>query len=201
MEPLVAQVRQSGPLEPADAVGWAIRLAKRVEELHRLGVAHGGLSAEAIQTEGRARTSRGLLADVRNSREAVPYQSPERLAGGGISQADDTWAIAVALYVLLTGTLPFPGDQPAAVRQRIAAGPPVPLSNFGLGATGLQPIMDGFLAPQVGQRTSRVASLRDALERWGGAPDLGQLFPLEEEDTDGYGTQNGDDDEDEDEDD
>ncbi len=46
METLAALVERDGPLNELDAVGWVIRLAKRLEELHRLGVAHGGVGDE-----------------------------------------------------------------------------------------------------------------------------------------------------------
>jgi hypothetical protein len=88
-------------------VGWAIRLAKRLEALHALGVFHGSVSASCVETAGAERASRGRLADVRTTTSNVAYQSPERVLGGDLSTADDTWAVAAVLYFLLTGTSPF----------------------------------------------------------------------------------------------
>ena len=50
METLADRISRDGPLNELDAVGWAIRLAKRIEALHALGVAHGSISPECVIT-------------------------------------------------------------------------------------------------------------------------------------------------------
>ena len=161
-------------------MGWAIRLARRVEELHRLGVAHGGISAECVLTDASVRTAKGSLADVRSSPTVPAYHCPERHAGAGISPADDTWAVAVLLYFLLTGAVPFPGESATQVKARIAAGPPQPLAAFGRGDATLQAVLDAHLTPDVLRRAPRVAGLRQALEGWRPAAQLAALPPLDE---------------------
>jgi len=44
LETLAARIAQSGPLNEIDAVGWTVRLAKRIEVQHVLGTAHGKIS-------------------------------------------------------------------------------------------------------------------------------------------------------------
>ncbi|HVY47268.1 MAG TPA: hypothetical protein VHB21_15375, partial [Minicystis sp.] len=128
MQNLAERIAQDGSVNELDAVGWAIRLAKRLEALHALGVAHGSVSPACVETDGAERAKRGRLADVRSTPSNVAYQSPERVLGGDISIADDTWAVAATLYTLLTGSPPFAGGDEAELKQKILAASPAPLA-------------------------------------------------------------------------
>ncbi len=56
------------------------------------------------------------------------YISPERLLGKPADGRSDIWSAACILYLLLTGRLPFPGDDPATLH-RVIREPHDPLSN------------------------------------------------------------------------
>ena len=159
-------------------MGWAVRLAKRVEELHRLGVAHGGVSANIILSDGPSCQGRGVLGDVREAASRPSYHSPERHEGRGISPADDTWGAAVTLYLMLTGHMPFGGTTSDEIRSSIASGNAPPLAVFGAGDDRLQAVLDRFLARSLAHRTTNMGAFRQALERW--YPPAGDLMPLEE---------------------
>jgi serine/threonine-protein kinase len=55
------------------------------------------------------------------------YIAPERLLGKTADGRADIWSAGVILYLLLTGQLPFPGDDPATL-QRVVREPYKPLS-------------------------------------------------------------------------
>jgi serine/threonine-protein kinase len=55
------------------------------------------------------------------------YISPERLLGKPADGRSDIWSAACILYLLLTGRLPFPGDDPATLH-RVIREPHEPLS-------------------------------------------------------------------------
>ncbi|MFT3769265.1 MAG: hypothetical protein QM820_27820 [Minicystis sp.] len=183
METLAERIARDGPVNELDAIGWAIRLAKRLEALHQLGVAHGSVSPACILTAGQDRNARAYLADVQHTTPTPAYQSPERILGGDISMADDVWALASTLYALLTGQSPFAGGSDAEVRQKILAAAPPPLAVFDVGDDDLQHILDRAFARELGGRTSNITAFRRALEEW--HPDRGvtNLPPLEDEDS------------------
>lgn len=159
-------------------MGWAVRLAKRVEELHRLGVAHGGVSANIILSSGPSCQGRGILGDVRQAASRPSYHSPERHEGRGISPADDTWGAAVTLYLMLTGRMPYDGTTSDELASAIARANPAPLAVFGTGDDALQAILDRFLARSLAHRTTNMGAFRQALEQW--YPPAAGLHPLEE---------------------
>jgi eukaryotic-like serine/threonine-protein kinase len=57
------------------------------------------------------------------------YISPERLLGRPADGRADVWSAGVILYLLLTGRLPFPGEDPDTLH-RVVREPHEPLSNF-----------------------------------------------------------------------
>lgn len=59
----------------------------------------------------------------------VPYMAPERLQGAPLDGRSDIFAAGVLLYQLLTGELPFSGEELVLVR-KLLNDPHPPLSNF-----------------------------------------------------------------------
>lgn len=191
MDNLADRIARDGPVNELDAVGWAIRLAKRLELLHNLGVAHGSVSPACVVTAAADRGAKACLADLQRTPPQFAYQSPERVLGGDLSPADDAWALAATLYALLTGTSPFAGTNDADVRQKILAAMPAPLAVFDVGDDDLQHLLERAFAREIAQRTATVSALRRALEEWHPDPGVSALPALEDDDASEDGEEDG----------
>jgi eukaryotic-like serine/threonine-protein kinase len=177
METLAARVAHAGGLRDTDAVGWVVRLAKRVERMHARGTVHGRISPECVVMQSEACTSKGWLSDPLQTPVLVSYRSPERAAGEGASRRDDTWALAVTLYEALSAKLPFAAETDQELLGKIRAGAPPAL---GAGNEALQRILARAFALDPAQRIVEIADLRRALEAWRPSAKLDLLPPLDE---------------------
>lgn len=181
MKTLASWIVRDEGLTDVDAAGWIIRLARTLEPIHVLGVAHGNITADAIQIEGAAPTSRGWIVVPRHLRDQAAYHSPERASGEGASTEDDTWAAAVLLYVAIARSLPFPGADDREVRRRILGSPAAPLAAAGVNDEHLQRIFDRAFSRDILERITSLRELREALEGWHPDPFADDLPSLDHE--------------------
>lgn len=184
METLADRIARDGPLNELDAVGWIIRLAKKLETMHARGLAHGGISPLAIKAAGVPRTSLGMLAPLGASPGRIAFYSPERVLQGGSSPADDTWATAATLFALLTGQSPFAAPDDDMTKAKVLASQASPLSMFDVGDDDLQHILDAAFVRDASQRASTMVALRQALESWHPDPQVRDLPPLADDQPD-----------------
>ncbi|MDI1477911.1 hypothetical protein [Polyangium sp. y55x31] len=178
METLADRIARDGPLNELDAVGWIIRLTKKLEALHSRGQAHGGVSPAAVKTAAVPRTSLGMLVASASAPSRIDFHSPERTLKGTKALADDTWAAAATLYTLLTGTSPFHASDEDGIRQKVVSASPAPLSTFDVGDDDLQHILDAAFERDASRRASTITALRQALESWHPDPTVKDLPAL-----------------------
>ncbi len=155
---------EAGPLHPAKAVAWALRLADAIQALHAAGAVHGAISPRSVVAapEGRA------IAPVLSQLIAPPvgaFCPPERLRGGPESAADDVWALCATLYTMLTGKHPFRGSSRDALLRAMAT-KPEPLLSSGLTEPVLQEIIARGLLSDRRQRAADLNELQASLDDW-----------------------------------
>jgi dienelactone hydrolase/tRNA A-37 threonylcarbamoyl transferase component Bud32 len=127
-----------GPLPVGEALGVAAQVARGVAAAHDAQIIHRDIkSANIILTRrgevklldfGLAKLS-GQTALTRTGTTVgtMAYMAPEQIAGVEADQRSDVWAIGVVLYEMLTGRLPFKGDNDAAVLNAILNATPRPV--------------------------------------------------------------------------
>jgi len=192
-ESLAARLEREGRLEPEDAVDIVIEVLRALEAAHDKDILHRDLKPENIflaQAGERVMPKildfgvSKILGDdaerVRMTRTGAlvgtpAYMSPEQALGDAtVDLRSDLWAMGVILYELLSGHLPYEGNNYNAVLIRIATGDCTPLAAVAPHLPiGLQAIVSRAMARERGQRFVRVAAMREALERWRRGDDPG----------------------------
>src|SRR6266513_3662197 len=114
-------IRQEAPLNPVRAIDITMQVLKAARFAHRHGVIHRDLkpqnvivgeSDQAKVTDfGIARAGASDMTETGSILGTAQYLSPEQAQGHAVSAGSDLYSIAVVLYEMLTGHVPFDGDQ------------------------------------------------------------------------------------------
>ena len=133
-------LRGRTPLPESEAVDNAVQLARALAHAHHHGVAHRDLKPEnvLVTSDGNLKLfdfGIALLSGARritwrmlNDAVGTPdYMSPEQIQGKRGDERTDIYALGTMLYEMLTGEVPYSGDNPLAVMQQVVSQPPVPV--------------------------------------------------------------------------
>jgi serine/threonine-protein kinase len=180
-EDLGARLKRLGRLPLPDAAALALQVAQALRSAHEAGIIHRDLKPANIFLErhpgeevvkvldfGLAKAPKSrTLGDATKTGTLLGtphYMSPEQARGmKELDHRTDLWSLAVILFRVITGRLPFLGDEIAAVLVAICADPiPVPSQV----APDLGPEVDRFferaLAREPGQRFQSAQELAEA---------------------------------------
>jgi serine/threonine-protein kinase len=95
------------------------------------------------------------------------YMSPEQALGAeDVDERTDVWSVAVVLYEMVTGAMPFRKANYNALMQAIIHEPPVPMTDFAEGDESLWSVVSRGLAKERDERWSTMAELGEALALW-----------------------------------
>ena len=155
---------EAGPLHPAKAVAWTLRLADAVQALHVAGAVHGAISPRSVIAEPTGRGMPPVLSQL-IAPPVGPYCPPERLRGAPESASDDVWGLSATLYTMLTGKPPFAGATREALLRAMAIRP-APLVNSGITEPVLQEILWRGLTGERRTRSSDLNELQSLLDQW-----------------------------------
>jgi hypothetical protein len=124
-EPLTGILEREGALPVARAVDIFRQVADALEAAHELGIVHRDLKPDNIMvTRGRAGADAVKVVDFGIAKAPGPderqqvtrtglvvgtpeFMSPEQLSGDPLDGRSDIYALALVLFKMLTGTLPF----------------------------------------------------------------------------------------------
>ena len=143
--PLSNYLVEGKPLTLKEAFDLFIPIAEGVAEAHRKGIVHRDLKPQNIMVIKNLPLSKAIkvldfgLAKIKSADSypsliqaktmnivgSPPYMSPEQWSGEGVDHRTDIYALAVILYQMLTGKLPFQADSmPAMMYQHLTVTAP-----------------------------------------------------------------------------
>src|SRR5262249_30302522 len=113
-------IREDAPLEPVRAIDITIQVLKAARFAHRRGVIHRDLKPHNVIVDdtdhakvtdfGIARAGASDMTETGSIMGTAQYLSPEQAQGHAVSASSDLYSVAVVLYELLTGQVPFDGE-------------------------------------------------------------------------------------------
>jgi len=124
-----------------DALNIGVQLADGLSEAHAKGIIHRDIKASNIMISskgqakimdfGLAKSSQLTQITTSGTRMGtVAYMSPEQAKGAEADFRSDIWSLGVVLYEMLSGKLPFPGENIHAVMYAILNEEPIPVLNL-----------------------------------------------------------------------
>ena len=128
-ETLKERIRRVGRLPIAEAVAYAIEIARALGAAHARHIVHRDVKPQnvLIDEEGSAKVTdfgiartldeEGLTADGRVL-GTTDYVSPEQALGQQVTGQSDLYSLGIVLYEMLTGEVPFKGDNQVAVAMK-----------------------------------------------------------------------------------
>ena len=128
-ETLKERIRRTGRLPTTEAVAYAIEIARALGVAHARHIVHRDVKPQnvLIDEEGSAKVTdfgiartldeEGLTADGRVL-GTTDYVSPEQALGRPVTGQSDLYSLGVVLYEMLTGEVPFKGENQVAVAMK-----------------------------------------------------------------------------------
>jgi serine/threonine-protein kinase len=123
------RMRRSVPLSISESVRLIRSVLRGLDAVHAAGYVHRDIKPQNILLEvdgtpkitdfGITLRTGGIRAsDDGTTLGTAAYIAPEQAAGWEIGPQADLYAVGVVLYEMLTGQVPFPGDDPIEVMHR-----------------------------------------------------------------------------------
>jgi serine/threonine-protein kinase len=157
-------VKPNNLLPPDKVVSIVARAADALGYAHKQGVVHRDIKPANMmyhpQSDMLKLTDFGIarLTDSSKTKTGMvlgtpSYMSPEQLAGRKIEGRSDLFSLAVSLYQLLCGRLPFEGESMAQLMYKIANEPPADILSVNAAVPpGLVAFLDKALAKNPDER-------------------------------------------------
>ena len=129
-------IQEKGALNPNTAIQITIRILSALQHAHENGIIHRDIKPQnvLVNTNGHIKVADFGIARITNTKTiskkdvvigSVHYSSPEQARGNIVQATSDIYSTGIVLYEMLTGRVPFVGDNPVTVAmQQVNASPP-----------------------------------------------------------------------------
>ncbi len=118
-------IREEAPIDPVRAIDVTLQILKAARFAHRHGVIHRDLKPHNVIIDdaghvkvtdfGIARAGASDMTETGSIMGTAQYLSPEQAQGHAVSGSSDVYSVAVVLYELLTGRVPFDAESAVSI--------------------------------------------------------------------------------------
>ena len=127
-----------GPAPVSVAIDYARQILAALRFAHRNGIVHRDIKPHNVLVDaeghvkvtdfGIARAGASQMTEEGSIIGTAQYLSPEQARGTQVDQTSDLYSLAIVLYELLTGAVPFTGDTPVEIAMKHLSATPAPPS-------------------------------------------------------------------------
>lgn len=129
-ETLKQRVKSSGPLPVTEAIAYAIEIGNALVAAHGGGLVHRDVKPQNVllDSHGHAKVADFGIARELESNDGLTktgrvlgttdYVSPEQAMGESVTGQSDIYSLGIVLYEMLTGEVPFKGENHVAVAMK-----------------------------------------------------------------------------------
>lgn len=151
-ETLTGKIKE-GPLKIEEVIDYSIQVARGMEKAHRKGIVHRDIKPHnlIVTNDGVVKIVdfglAKLIGQKNLTREGISvgtvvYMSPEQARGEEVDRLTDIWSLGVVIYEMITGQLPFRGEDVQTVLHSILTKEPEPINRL---RSGIPPEMERIL--------------------------------------------------------
>ena len=134
-------IQERGKLSAPLACQISIRILSALQHAHKNGIIHRDIKPQNIlvHADGHIKVADFGIARIANSSTltkgdnvmgSVHYFSPEQARGEGANATSDIYSTGIVLYEMLTGRVPYDGDNPVAVAMQHLHATPIPIQTL-----------------------------------------------------------------------
>ena len=193
--------KRGGSLNWREALHFITQILQGLKHAHSRGIIHRDIKPQNVMVLrdgsvkvtdfGIARSTNSQVTMTQETIGSVHYISPEQARGSHIDARSDIYSAGVVLYEMLTGRLPFEGDNPVSVAiQHIKSIPIAPRELNPSIPLGMEQITLKAMASVPDRRYSSAEAMLQDLEAFRKNPEIdfgysapGVLEPSEDEPT------------------
>lgn len=193
-------IEKKGFLENKEAIGIAIQVAQGIAAAHEQHIIHRDIKPQnmIISRDGNVKVAdfgiaRAVSSQTMNATAvgSVHYISPEQARGGYCDERSDIYSFGITMYEMVTGRVPFEGDNTVAVALAHLETPITPPSELNpVVSSGLEQIILKCTQKKPDRRYSSIGDVITDLRHVMVDPDydIYGAVPLTDEENDPYVT-------------
>ena len=133
-------LREHGPLDVRKALDFSMQIASALSHAHSKEIVHRDIKPQNIVVVGEdtVKVADFGIADLQSEMPnveneaigSVHYISPEQARGLPVDERSDIYSLGIVMYEMVSGTLPFDGDDDRAIALKHLSSVPKPLRDI-----------------------------------------------------------------------